>query len=137
MTIPKAQYRHLLKNERILWERYLDKYPNRFEDILYDVQVGAADVYTSPFNELGGITWTNYVAKRIDVVARADDRVTLIEVKTNAGVHAVGQLLCYRELYMRKWGTLDPISLLLVTDLAQADMYYLCERFCIELVEVL
>ena len=73
---------------------------------------------------------------RIDVVAADTKKISVIEVKPNAGVSALGQLEKYTELFMRDETPSIPVNMVLITDKEQPNMDYLCKKAGVELIVV-
>jgi hypothetical protein len=96
-----SSYPHMLPADVLVWERFLDKHAAEFSGFDYDVHVGG-----EVEREVG---WTQEVytmalslaSKRIDVVGYRGNETWIIEVKPVAGVTAIGQLVMYRDLYIR------------------------------------
>lgn len=74
--------------------------------------------------------------RKIDVVGYTDSAVDVIEIKPHAGPSAIGQVLCYVDLYK---GYRDPDSnprAVLITDSVENDMPYLCAHYDVRLIVV-
>lgn len=129
------KYPHLLKYERKIWKRFLDKYNPSFDSIWYDVHLGRNAYYG--FSDLDSQKmWGHLIKKRIDVLFLKDKTYTVCEVKRYASLGAIGQVLSYRELLMRDWFISGDVDCFIITDYALPDISWLCERFKITLFEV-
>ena len=82
-----------------VWALFLDRNPNLFERIYYDVRIGGV----TPGPEIGDekmrlMFWQN-TAKRIDALGELKDEIWIIEVADRPGLRASGQLRVYWNLW--------------------------------------
>lgn len=111
-----------------LWERFLERYGRDYDRFEYDVHVGVG-VPLDP-------TWEPTIAnmariltqKRIDAVGYKGDQITIFEVKPDIGLSGLGQLIAYRELYLRDTGYTGVLLLAAVTDNILPDETYVYEK---------
>src|SRR3990167_6331851 len=80
-------YRHMGPQDAALWNRFIETFPNEYEQIDYDVWVGEGAI---PADEaVGNVFKTNQkelTKKRIDVVAyRENGEIDCIELRPRAG----------------------------------------------------
>lgn len=130
------RYPHLLKYERKIWKRYLQKYPCQYDSVTYDVHVGRGKGLSVISDPEALKMWEHLIKKRIDVIAEKNDVLYLFEVKRNASHQAIGQVLCYNKLYRRDYSYSGKISMYIITDYALPDVEFLCHCFDISIVEV-
>lgn len=121
--LPK--YPHLLPADVDLWERFMELHPNFFQSVEYDVHVGGAIDVKPWWSDKDIRSFSHLAAKRIDVVGHTPGEIWIIEVKPEAGVSAIGQLISYRLLYRKRFGPTAPLVLCLVTDFLTADERWL------------
>lgn len=123
-----SKYPHLLPADVALWERWLDRYGDFFTALEYDVHVGGGVEVVPGWSQETIKMASTLAAKRIDVVGHKPGEIWIVEVKPEAGVAALGQLLCYRILYIEKFKpTAEPICCL-VTDHLVPDEVFLLNR---------
>lgn len=107
-------YPHMLPADVGLWERFLERYGHEFAGFDYDVHVGGRierqSQWTDEIYEMG----SSLVAKRIDAIGYRPGETWIIEVKPEAGVTSVGQLVTYRILYISKFAPIVPLVCVLV-----------------------
>ena len=131
-----AKYPHLMPNEVPLWERFLAIWGKNFEGFEYDVRVGKGvdpgAEYPEPWRSLA----IQLTQKRIDVVGRRDGIVYIFEVKPQAGLSALGQLLAYRILYRETFNYRGRLRLAVVTDRLNPDERLVYTRHLVEIYEV-
>lgn len=123
-------------NDIAIWERFLQEYPNAYDQVFYDIALGAPRPI--PKGTEGALvkSWTMLTQKKIDVVGRRGDEVHIIEVKPNAGASALGQVLQYVTLYRNY---IDPDSQpvpVLLSDSYETDMPMLAEQMGVRLIRV-
>lgn len=121
--LPK--YPHLLPADVVLWERFMAEHPDFFESVEYDVHVGGA-IDRSPWWSHEDVrTFSHLACKRIDVVGHTAGEIYIVEVKPEAGVAAIGQLISYELLYRKRFGATAPLVLCLITDFLTPDERWL------------
>ncbi|MQY77787.1 MAG: hypothetical protein GH151_01110 [Bacteroidetes bacterium] len=98
----RHKYPHLIGEDKDVWERFVLKYPIRFETVDYDVHVGSGIETPGVLDSKPAQQWRNLTRKRIDVVAWDRDFATIIEVKKRVGLPTLGQVFGYRFLYRRE-----------------------------------
>jgi len=126
------KYPHLKPIEVSIWERFIEKYPDFFTSVDYDVKVGTPrgykdypdDTYKKGLQELS--------LKRIDAIGYKNDEISIIEIKPSADLEAFGQLIGERDLWMKAHPEIKKVSLVLVTDFELPDMRELSLRYKIQ-----
>ena len=126
MAAPK--YKHMSPYECLLWDEYLYRFQDFYDRFEYDVHVGEGST-------LPGVTTPEFLAagklltqKRIDAVGYRPGEIWIYEVKPDAGLSALGQLLAYRDLYTRQFLPGESIHLALVTDHLSPDDEFLLNK---------
>ena len=131
-----GRFPHLLPNEEKIWLRFLQIYGDQFENYRYDVRVGRG-VDPGPRYEW---KWRKLAImltqKRIDVVAERDGEVWIFEVKPDAGLSAIGQVLSYRVLYREQFKEKRPIKLAIVTTRVDDDIREVAKEYGIVVYEL-
>jgi len=124
----KPKYKHMSPYEVLLWDAHLAREAGPEWEFFYDVRVGEGSV-------LPGVTAPEFVEagrlltqKRIDAVGRRPGEIWIYEVKPDAGLSALGQVLAYHDLYQRQFLPREPIRLAVVTDYTNPDERYLFAR---------
>ncbi|MBA7607715.1 hypothetical protein ES703_14881 [subsurface metagenome] len=110
----RLKYPHLLGDDKIIWNRFIELHPDRFNTVDYDIHVGSgleapeiADVKISD-------QWRQLTKKRIDVVGWKNQQPTIIEVKKRVGLDTLGQVLGYRILYKKMYPDYPSPALLIL-----------------------
>lgn len=130
------KYPHLMVNDVVIWERYLDQHAKEWDSFEYDVRVGEGQ---QPNPEHPKYIQSMAVAlseKRIDVVGHRGSHVWIIEVKPSAMLSAVGQLISYQILYEERFPGSGPTELMVITDRVGPDLENLCKKFHISIAVV-
>lgn len=118
----KGKPPHMLKVDVPVWWRFLEKYSKGILWIYYDCLLGGP--FLTPEEEKDPLKkmWRASTAKRADAIAELENEVWIIEVASDPGLRALGQLQTYRALWLR-----DPIimkieKMVLVCDRIDPDL---------------
>lgn len=116
---------HMSEPEKAIWLRYLIAGGASLAPFTYDLRVGNG--LDMGRNATGFEVRTAFAltTKRIDVVARRGSTIVIVEVKQRAGLGSIGQMIGYRDLYLKSFPTSTAVEMLLVTDELQPDMVQL------------
>lgn len=126
--VTKQRFLHLLSTERSLWTRWLKQNGQGWTDYEYDVHIGQGITVVGEYPEWGKSLAKLLTQKRIDVVAWRQGIPWIFEVKPQAGLAAYGQLLAYRELWVRENPEKPIPQLAVVTDLLNPDEEYIYRK---------
>lgn len=130
------KYPHLLGEDKIIWERFIDSFPDRFHTVDYDIHVGTGIVPPEEADVLISDQWRNLTMKRIDVIGWKNNHATIIEVKRRVGLDTLGQVLGYNFLYKLQNPDIVSPSLLVVCARIDTDEVSLLKHFGIDFVQV-
>ncbi|NVM56475.1 MAG: hypothetical protein HWN66_22445 [Candidatus Helarchaeota archaeon] len=132
----RYQYPHLIGEDTEVWERFVSKFPKKFDSVDYDIKVGlGAD--TSPIpDESDKKYWATLTKKRIDVIGFKNDFVTIVEVKKRATLFTLGQILGYRFLYLKEHPELHVVKTLIVCDTISQDDIDVLNHYGIDFIIV-
>lgn len=131
-----AKYPHMLPHEEAIWDRFIEEYGLPVGGISYDVHLGVGAPVDPDWPE-----WMTRMVKvlsthRADVVVDRSDEVVIIEIKSIAGMGAVGQLVGYEALYLQQFGLDRPVRLLCVCERTEADIKVIFNHYEIAVVEL-
>jgi len=132
---PRAMY-HMLPHDVEIWRRFLSQYEDDFEEFKYDVLCGPKVRLEDPDMPWLGDFSERALSLRIDVLGFKEDEVWLIEVKPNAGLSALGQLMAYRFYLDPSYYEGKTLRAVVVTDYCRHYMPPLDEAFEIERIIV-
>ncbi len=130
----RTAYPHLKPADEAIWNRFIDKYPNYYKQVLYDLNVGEGRGQVNHEDPSMVKSWGMLCSQKIDVVGICDDHVDIIEIKPHARTNAIGQVESYELLY---WGYVDPnieTRCVIITDEIMNDMPFLCAHKDITLI---
>ena len=131
-----SKYPHMKPADVLLWERFIEKYPNAYDTCEYDVWIGTPPPFDTTVNlETGGDVEGLYRLK-IDVVAHTGGRIDVIELKPRARLSSLGQVKGYARLYARDLKPTGELRPVIITDTLFPDMPELCKIEGIELIIV-
>ena len=116
------EYPHLLKEDILLWKRFLASQHNLYTTFEYDVRVGdgrdPGPYYDKNIRKMA----LDLSQRRIDVIAHTTTDITIIEISLNPGLTQIGQLLAYPTLYKLTYHYTGIIKTLLVAATLQSDL---------------
>ena len=127
---------HMGESDKAIWIRYLMQGGNAMAPFEYDLRVGDGVDMGPGANSFEVKAAYALTTKRIDVIARQGSTIVIIEVKLRAGLGAIGQLIGYRDLFMKQFPDSTSVEMLLVTDRLQPDMVPLLVQNNIRYYEV-
>lgn len=113
---------HMSTGDAYTWQLFLDKNESKYHNYRYDVRVGTKV-------DLGSTApgWLRKSAeslsqKRIDVVMDSLKVTYIVEVKVHAKASVIGDLVCYKHMYVIKYNPTRPVLPYLVTRTASIDL---------------
>lgn len=125
----RGKYPHMLDVDKPVWDLFLDRNPNLFQRLYYDVRLGG--VYPGPEygDEKMRKMFYDNTAKRMDALGELEEEIWIIEVATRPGLRAIGQLQTYLALWFADPKITKPAKPVLVCqfideDLAKAMEFY-------------
>jgi len=118
----------MIKDEKLVWERFMDLYPGKFETVDYDFRVGkGVDLdgeKEAPWPRMAKML----SQKRIDVVGWVGDSPTIIEVKRRVGLSAFGQVIGYKILFKKDFEHFPEPKVLIICETISDDDHYVLEQ---------
>lgn len=134
--LARVRYPHMIKQEVIIWKKFLKLYGYNFTKYRYDVHVGHGigriPGYTTILQDMA----VRLTQKRIDVVAVRGGETYIIEIKERASMAAIGQVLTYRELYEQRYGLGRISGLVIAAESVDPDIKKVIEKFGIKIFVV-
>jgi len=130
------KYPHFRPEETLIWNRFIEKYPDYFESVDYDVRVGTpADYSLYPKDEYRKAL-EKLTLKRIDVVGYSMNKAFIIEVEPKADIRGIGEVLAKVELFKEAYPGFREYYGMLITDFEKPDVRRLCGKYNIIYVVV-
>lgn len=132
----RYKYPHLTDGEGAIWQRFVNKYPDWFDEVWYDVEIGTCRDIT----ETGSEEWERHKKYlnqyKIDVVGKKGNQYTIIEIKREATSKALGEIQLYFHCFLRDWKTENAVKTMILTDIEMPEMKEICELDDTQLVIV-
>lgn len=116
------KYPHMLARDIRIWELFMEQKPDEYLEVAYDVKVGKGVELPDDYPGNMKRDALALTRKRIDVVGWRKYGVDVIEVKPEAGLSAVGQVLSYQLLWMLQVPGGGYARALVITDRIGTDM---------------
>ena len=130
------EFTHLLPLERPIWGRYLASTGEEFLSLVYDLHLGDGAPVQPEWTPGTRAVVAAVSRKRVDVIGETSDSVIIFEVKPRAGMGAMGQLLTYRELYLREMRPTKPLRMVVVCERVEPDVPRVYGQYGIEIALV-
>ncbi len=131
-------YPHMKPADIRLWEKFMSAFPNLFNTVDYDVLVGEGVVINDPEIDVYSKSFQMLTQKKIDVIGYKNNSIVIIEIKPHAGANALGQILSYKELWLKKNPGIstNEIGIGVITDELQSDFVSIYKNSGIAIYEV-
>jgi len=120
----RRKYPHMIGEDKIIWNRFIEKFPDRFETVDYDWRVGKGQDPNPDWPENMKRMVTMLSQKRIDVIGWVGDSPTIIEVKKRVGLSTIGQVMGYRALIKREFKQFEHTKVLVICEIINSDDRY-------------
>jgi len=112
--VSRRKYPHMTGEEADVWDRFVVKFPVRFDSVDYDFRVGRGEIPPEDYPVNYARMVTNLSQLRIDTLGWNGEQPTIVEVKGRASISALGALTGYRVLFVRDLPSIRVPRLLLV-----------------------
>jgi Tfp pilus assembly PilM family ATPase len=132
----KPWYPNVRETETLIWERFLAKYPDAYDEVAYNVKVGEGSEIPEDTDVNLAKGFKELTQHKIDVVGFKGNAIDIIELKSYAGTRAIGQVIGYRDLYAH---SVDPVAspnLVIITDTLRPDTKIIAEKQGIKIIVV-
>jgi len=121
------RYPHMSAEEGIIWGKFLAKYGKEYQRFDYDLRVGSG---VTPEQDLPYEFKKDYedlTKARIDAVGYVYKTATIFEVKQRANFNGIGQLLGYKDLFLKSFPQFSVNDLILICGSATAEIQQVIE----------
>lgn len=132
----QAKYVHMLREDHATWTRFLQSKALRFEEVWYDVHVGAPMAVPIGSPEFMKDVVDGVSRKRIDVVGRIGSKIFIVEVKPHANMQAVGQAIIYKALFEKEFTVDGSVNALIVSIKCDRDILETAEKMEVQIIAV-
>ncbi len=130
--MPRPKYKHMSPYETFLFDHYIGSLGRSADEYEFDFKVGVGRIPPTHLEEPYTSLSVSLSQKRIDALRRTAKGIEIIEVKADAALSALGQLLGYRLLYQQQEEPKVPVTLTVITDFVGPDEEFYYKRFQIE-----
>jgi len=113
---------HMLDQDIPVWYRFLESYGDMFINLYYDVFVGGPWYSKKKLEDPLFYMWRALTAKRIDAMGETEKELFLIEVSSDPGLRAIGQIQVYAMLWAEDPKINKPIIKTLVCAVVDPDL---------------
>ncbi len=117
----RGNFPHMAEGDRDIWLRWLDQEGAKWQGFAYDVAVGGQEAPAEVTDPKIRAAWRFNTAKRIDALGAKPGQLCIFEVRSTAGVSAIGALQAYEALFKEEDTSGLPVSKCLVTDFIAPD----------------
>lgn len=118
----RHKYLGLHDEDRIIWERFIEKYPDAYDAVIYNQHCGSGTKIPEGMQENIARDGKLLTQWKVDVVAFKGNSIDIVELKPNAGLSALGQVIGYAYLYVRDCAPGTKPTPMLVTNFERPDM---------------
>lgn len=130
----KPWYPNMKEAETKMWNKFIEENPNAYDEVIYNLKLGeGADIPEGTQPNIAS-SFTQLTQHKIDVVGFKGNSIDIIELKPYAGMSAIGQVVGYRELYVKHIDEKANPNLVIVTDFERPDTKTVCEKQGIKLI---
>lgn len=119
-----------------LWQIYVKEYGHLYDSFAYDYPLGDGTRLPKSSYDKNDDDYAHLTRKRVDAVGYTWDNVHLFEIKPRLSPKAIGQALCYKELYIKQHPKHRKITSYVVSQLANEDDLYCAMKLGIQVVLV-
>lgn len=127
------RFPHMLPAESALWLGFLNEYGSGWERYQYDVHVGEGINVGPEYDVMTQGLAKALTQKRIDALAWRQGVPWIFEVKVQAALSALGQVMGYKVLYQKTYRWEGDVKLAIVTDMVMPDDEYVFKAYGIKL----
>ena len=132
----RYQYPHMKPNDVAIWERFITKFPDLYDTVMYDVGIGDIPPFMEQTSSPQGQAMRELYRLKIDVIGFKGNAIDIIEVKHEAGSASIGQIQGYVTLYNRDFKPTVPVKPVLLTNVLKPNMEFLTQQAGVRLYVV-
>ena len=132
----RNKYPHMKPADAKLIDRFIDKYPNAYTMVVFSFPVGDGAPNNPIVNEETEGSVEYLYQKKIDLVGFKGTSIDILEFRPKAGSSAVGNVLGYRDLFMRDERPGIKPDCIIVTDETNNDLDFVARKQGVKIVVV-
>lgn len=127
------RYEHMLPDERNIWHRFIVPRESQYIKITYDLHLGEGSPPLLDDTKQVKAVKAATSRSRVDAIGETPVEIIIYEVKSRAGKSALGQLLNYRQLYLKEYNPTKPVRLAVVCERLAPDILPTFKSYGIEI----
>ncbi len=132
----RAHYPHMLEDEARIWTKFLQATDLVYEDIIYDLHLGAGVLPLPGDPEYMRRLLSAVTKKRVDAVGETAEDIWIFEVKPRISMSALGQLVTYFELYQQERRPVKPVMLAAIGEREAPDIRAAFDLYAVNIILV-
>lgn len=117
-----TSYPHMMPEDVAIWERFIEKFPDAYDKVQYDLNVGKIPSFITDEPEEAQRKQAILYQRKIDVVGFKGTDIDVVELKPRAGTSSLGQVKGYVQLYIRDVNQASRPKPVVITDVFGLDM---------------
>lgn len=118
-----------------VWERFLERYSSLYKEFAYDVRVGVKTWVFPRWKEEYKRDARILSRLRIDVVGFRPNGIDIIEVKPRFVSSAIGQVLTYKEAFIKEFRPTSAVRAVVVAKEIDPNIISLTKKYAIIYIE--
>jgi hypothetical protein len=126
----------MLPQDWPIWQKFRKAYGDLFLHFFYSVKLGGQLLTDPAIPENMKKTWYASTAKRVDAIGETKEEVWIIEVASNPGLRAIGQVLTYASLWGVDPKINKPAVSVLVSERVDQDLRFACMVQGVRVMEI-
>ena len=126
----------MLPQDLPIWHKFRKAYGGIFLHFYYSVKLGGQLLDDPAIDETMRKSWYYATAKRVDAIGETKQEVWIIEVASNPGLRAVGQILTYASLWGLDPKINKPAVSVLVSERVDQDLRFACMVQGVRVMEI-
>jgi len=132
----RTHYLHMMADEARIWAKFLVTTDLVFENISYDVHLGAGVLPHSRDPSWMKDLLSAITKKRVDAIGETRDAIWIFEVKPRVGMSALGQLITYYELYQQDYRPVKSVLLAAIGEREAPDIRASFDLYAVNIILV-
>jgi hypothetical protein len=134
LPVLTGNYPQMARRDARIWEAFLREHPLIFEEVAYNVALGGRELTGQDEDEATLRGWQYATAKKVDAVCWRRDEIWMVEVKPNASLSSIGQVLGYVILAQVDGFPTLPLRPIVITDQVDADVAFVAETLGVQII---
>lgn len=108
-------YPHLSAQEAEIWDRFIEKFPDAYDSVEYDIKIGPVPDFVANNEDPAMQKQAPLYRYKIDVIGYKDETIDIIELKQKAQFYTVGQVKGYWRTWSKEHSPPEPPRVLVIT----------------------